>query len=806
MRELAPEAALAVPGIRLRRDPDSLVGSVHPSVLPASPESRRRGSVPPEVQAGDLGSEALLHRLVEMEAARRPDAIGPIHRDRHLSFRQLDDRASRLARRLSTLGVEPEARVALFLDPCLELAIALLGVLKAGGAWVPLDPTHPRERLRLILNDCRATHLITRRALLEALPEDRPPLILIDAGRPASGDRESLPERARPENLAYVIYTSGSTGRPKGVQISHRSAAGFLASMRLEPGIRERDLLLAVTTFSFDISILELLLPLAAGARVELVDRNVAADGLELRDRLRRGDVTMMQATPATWRMLIEAGWRGGRGFTALVGGEALPQTVASVLSERCTSVWNLYGPTETTVWATCCRIRTGDRISIGRPIANTRVHVLDPRRRRLRAAGRGALYIGGAGLARGYCDRPALTAERFVPDAWCGEPGARLYDSGDIARWLPDGALDCLGRADRQVKIRGFRVELGEIEALIRSHPGVGDCAVALRRDPRGEARLAAYLTRHPTLARPLRRKSDWQSDQVAQWEQVWDDAYREPRGGKDPTFGIVGWESSYTGLPIPPAEMRQWIDGTVDRISALAPFRILEIGCGTGLLLRRLARGCTAYFGTDISRRALDLLDRQLRRDRSLRRRVKLAQRAADDFTDFGNDAFDTVILNSVVQYFPGLEYLETVIERALEHLAPGGSIFLGDLRRLALLEALRAAVELHQAPADLPLDKVSQRVCRRLQQEEELLLEPAFFASLAQRLPQIATVRVELKRGPALNEFTRFRYDVTLTKSGLPRAASTPREVLGSDRRLVGRLAALDDQGNRYEAENG
>nr|AYM54404.1 nonribosomal peptide synthetase [Phaselicystis flava] len=447
----------------------------------------------------DYPRDACVHELIDAQASRTPEAVAVTFAGRALTYRELARRARRLADTLRSLGAGPGERVGVLLDRSDELVVALLAILETGAAYVPLDPEHPAERLDWILEDASPSLLVADESA-PRLPSSKARVV-----RPDEGRHGSAPDRAPPttrpataDDLAYVIYTSGSTGRPKGVEICHRSVVNFLCSMRRQPGIGAGDTLLAVTTPSFDIAGLELFLPLTAGARVEIAPRDVVSDGAPLRRLLEEGGATIMQATPATWRMLVAAGWRGRPGFTVLCGGEALPPPLASALLAGGATVWNLYGPTETTIWSTAHRLEASPgaaEIPIGRPIANTRVYVLGPQGEPVPAGVPGELCIGGDGVALGYRGRPELTAERFVPDPFGPAPSARLYRTGDRARWLRDGSLEFLGRRDHQVKLRGFRVELGEIEAALRQHPGVSACVVAARTAPDGEARLVGYL-----------------------------------------------------------------------------------------------------------------------------------------------------------------------------------------------------------------------------------------------------------------------------------------------------------------------
>jgi amino acid adenylation domain-containing protein len=430
-----------------------------------------------------------------------PDAVAVVFDEKELTYSQLNLRANRLAHRLEKLGVGPDQLVAVCLERSLDLVVVLLAILKAGGAYLPIDPILPKERQALMLDDAQPIVLITERVLQPELPPVNATLFVIDAER-ASLERESgenLPARITGKNLAYVMYTSGSTGVPKGVEIPHEALVNFLASMQERPGLTAQDVLVAVTTFSFDIAGLEIFLPLVTGARLIFLSRDDAADGFRVLHHLTTTNATILQATPSTWRMLLEAKWPGDPHLKMLCGGEALPRELATQLLAKGGELWNMYGPTETTIWSSAARITAEDAsIGIGQPIANTQLYILDPHLQPVPMGVTGELHIGGLGLARGYRNRPELTAERFVPDPFSGISGSRLYKTGDVARLRTKGQIEVLGRLDHQVKIRGFRIELGEIEARIGEHPGVKEVVVTAREDVPGRRQLVAYLVLH--------------------------------------------------------------------------------------------------------------------------------------------------------------------------------------------------------------------------------------------------------------------------------------------------------------------
>jgi amino acid adenylation domain-containing protein len=449
-----------------------------------------------------------LHRLFERQAELTPEAIALVFKDERISYRELNRRANALARRLRDLGVRPEMLVGIMLDRSVEMMVAVLGTLKAGAAYVPLDPSYPRERLRFIIEDAGISLLLTRERpgaeVFATVPTNDetavgPHVVNVDAERESINEEnyENPVSVVGPKNLAYVIYTSGSTGVPKGVQVPHGCVVNCLHTLRRQIGIHADDALLAVTTLSFDIATLELLLPLTTGARVVLADHEEASDGTLLAGIIERDTVTVMQATPATWRLLVGAGWRDeGRRLKALSGGEALPRDLADQLLERGVELWNMYGPTETTIWSATHRVESSTGpVPIGRPIGNTQIYILDSHLQPTPIGVPGEVYIGGDGVTRGYLRRPALTAERFVPDPFGIQPGGRLYRTGDVGRYLPDGNILFSGRLDHQIKLRGHRIELGEVEALLDRHEAVREAAVILREDAPGDVRLVAYV-----------------------------------------------------------------------------------------------------------------------------------------------------------------------------------------------------------------------------------------------------------------------------------------------------------------------
>lgn len=715
-----------------------------------------------------LPADRCFHQIFERQAALHPDAPALVFEAGCMSYRELNQRANQLAHHLRGLGVGPEIQAGLCVERSPEMIIGLLGILKAGGAYVPLDPGYPGERLAFILEDAEVPVLVSMERLAACLPARAARTVCLDRDAPALAEcRRSDPEPlAGPGHLVYVIYTSGSTGRPKGVLVEHRGLCNVaLAGTRMF-GIGPGDRVLQFCSLNFDGSAFEIVLALGSGATLCLGTRETLAPGEPLREFLERHAVTFAALTPSTLAALPAVSLPALH--TLCVAGEACP----GALLERWTAnrrVFNLYGPTEAGIWSTAapCPAGTAAAPPIGRPIDNVRVYVVDRFMQPVPIGVPGELCVGGVGVARGYSRQTALTAERFID---CPFDGGRLYRTGDVVRWRADGNLEFIGRTDDQVKLRGFRIEPGEIEAALLECSEIREATVLLREDPPGPPRLVAYVTVENGGQRGV-------AEHLEQWRSLYRDVYGQALRADRAASPFEGWNSSYTGEPIPETEMLEWVEHAVAEIRALQPRRILEIGCGSGLLLSRLAPECELYFGTDGSEEALE----PIRRSQAMRDhpgRIELAQCLADDFTGIEAGAFDAVVLNSVVQYFPCVDYLLRVLDGALRSLRPGGFVYLGDVRHHGLLYAYHASVQLHRADDGLARARLRESIRQHLLDEEELTLDPALFRALPARWPRIRGVRIALERGRAHNELTRFRYLAVLqTEGGGASTAAAP-----------------------------
>ncbi|MGS0897493.1 amino acid adenylation domain-containing protein, partial [Burkholderia stagnalis] len=757
IERLAENLRVLLDGICTR--PDDAVAE-----LPLLPE-RQREQVLLGFNRTELDVPApLLPQLFEAQVRRTPDAVAAICDGESLTYRALNARVNRLAHRLRELGVGPEGRVAICLDRSLDLLAAHLAVLKSGGAYLPFDPMYPLDRLKYMIGNGKPCVLLTQshQRRYDNAAELR--TIDLDMGWPDGSDADPAP-LATAENLAYVLYTSGSTGRPKGVMLKHANLRTFIAWALHEFDAASLRHVLASTSNCFDMSVFEMFAPLCCGGIV-----HIANNVLDLLEQAGRFPVSLINTVPSAIAELLRQKAIPPSVRALNLGGEALPLLLVSELREALpdTLIRNLYGPTEDTTYSTCSRLDAAElrHITVGRPVANTQAYVLDAASQPVPVGVSGELYLSGEGLARGYLNRADLTAERFVPNPF-GAPGSQMYRTGDLVRWLADGAIDYLGRIDHQIKMRGFRIELGEVEAVLQALPDVQDAIVMAREDRPGERYLAAYIVNQAGDAAGADGQAGASGEQVSFWNETFDQIYGETDAREHGHDDFVGWTSRYDQKPIPRDEMQEWVEQVVGRIAALAPRRILEIGCGTGLLLHRLAPLGGRYHGTDLSAVAIAKLQAEVDRQPELHGRVTLQQGAADDASALGaGQAFDTVVINSVAQYFPNADYLGRVIESALAALPEGGQVFLGDLRHAGLLDLFLASVELFNASGSMPASELREAIELGARREAELLVDPNYFFALAQRLPRIRHVQVLAKAGQTKNELTQFRYDAILT----------------------------------------
>ncbi len=703
------------------------------------------------------------------------------------TYPEFAGRVNRLARQLIELSVGPDTVVAVAMVRSVDMLVSMYAVIVAGGAYLPMDPASPESRNAHIA-EVTAPHLVLTRSgdpHIQGLPESVP-VIAIDridlsefsASPVGDADRTCS---LRPGHIAYIIFTSGSTGRPKGVMVDHAAIVAHLVWMQARYEMVSTDVVLHKTPATFDVSVWEMLWPILFGARVVIAAPDRHTDHAYLETLIRTEQITIVHFVPSVLEVFAaEAGLSACRGLRRIISsGEVLPADLAGRIRAAGVEIHNLYGPTETAIDVTSHQVSVTDTgtVPIGMPVTGTRVLVLDGWLRPVPPGVAGELYVAGIQLARGYVNCPGLTAQRFVACPMAA--GERMYRTGDVVRWNASGQLEYLGRRDFQLKLHGVRIEPGEIEAVLTEHPAVDRAVVIAHSEgPTKDPRLVGYVSASGDFG------ATHEHDTVRRWRDVYDELYgygaphQSQQWGSGDEDDFTGWNSSYTGAPIPLDQMREWRDLTVDRIRALCPRRVLEIGVGSGLILSKIAPLSEVYCGSDLSPVTVARLEERLREVNDVwAKRVHLIAGAADELSEYVTGCFDTIVLNSVVQYFPSAVYLRRVIDGALRILAPGGALFLGDIRSLRYLEELETGVELARGSGGEVAD-VRRRVRRRLSNQHELLVEPHFFSEIARGSAGAVEHDIQLKRGSSVNELTRYRYDVVLHK--MPKPAVSVRNV--------------------------
>ncbi len=728
---------------------------------------------------GRAGSPAeSIPALWSAQVNRTPDDIALTCADRSMTYRALDDAANHLAHRLAGRGAEPGTTVALLFSRSIEAVVAIVATLKAGAAYLPIDPALPAARVAFMLADADPIVAVTSAELAGRFDGHDVPVIGIGDVEDDPVDRSPPSTAATADDIAYLIYTSGTTGVPKGVAVTHHNVIGMLKSVL--PHVAPGAVWSHCHSLAFDFSVWEIWGALLSGGRLVVVAETVARSADDMHALLAAEQVSILSQTPSAFYALqtadaLSPAEAGRLALTAVMfGGEALdPGHIRPWLDRHpgLPRLLNLYGTTETTVHASLGEILSGDTggqdSPVGLPLGNLAFFVLDDWLRPVPAGVTGELYVAGEGVTCGYVRRPGLTASRFVACPFGGE-GARMYRTGDLVRWRADGRLLYVGRCDEQVKIRGHRIELGEIENAALDCPQVTGAKAVVHRSATGGAHLVAYCTLDHAGGD---RNTEHDAETIEQWQKVYEELYGDPAGR--PQFGMDfrGWNSSYTGEPIPIEEMTEWRRATVDRIAALQPRRVLEIGVGSGLLLSEVAPRCERYVATDVSAVAIANLAEALSDPLiGWRGRVELLNQPAHVTDGLPEGYFDTIVINSVIQYFPTAGYLADVVDGAMRLLAPGGSLFIGDVRNHTLQGAFHTSVTA-AATAVADTAEIRRKVHRATVSESELLVAPEFFTTWATGHPSITGLDIQAKLGAADNELNRYRYDVVVHTTPTP-----------------------------------
>ena len=755
-----------------------------------------------------------LNLLFEEQVAKTPENTAVAFRENTLTYCRLNEKVNQLAHMIRETyrenwkeAVTGDTLIGVYMDRSVEMIIAILGIIKSGAAYVPFDPADPEDRLKFKINDCACKMVLTSQTMAEDLlflaESDTIP-VSIDAywEEIAKFPKTNPPCINKPEDLAYVIYTSGSTGRPKGVMIEHRTCVNMIFARKEIFKLYRNSHCLQFASTSFDASVWEIFPAMVSGATLFIMPDEIRKDPAGVSDFLEKQQISDTLLPP----VIIEA--MPEKDFPMLkilqTGGDTCRTEIMDSWSTNRSFV-NAYGPTESTVVATLHFYNKGDlNTNIGKPIHNITAYILDPDLAPVPEGIAGELYIGGESLARGYLNRPELTHERFIQNPFASADdirsgrNLRIYKTGDVVRWLPGGDIQYMGRNDSQVKIRGYRIELGEIENQLSSNPMVETCTVIVRKKKHDKV-IAAYYTVKETEQK-AGETDEHKADNrfIESWESIYDDTYDDISGAvRQDEF--YGWNSSFTGQAIPLAEMHEWRDTTLNRILSLDPSDVFEIGCGTGLLMYPLLPHIGTYTGIDFSGKVIEKLKLGLKKtgaDNAVLFKMRAHEIDRIPFAVKDRNGNRVVIINSVIQYFPNIEYLEEVLEKASERIGEG-FIFIGDVRDYRLMGEFHTAVQVVKHRSGLiPEDTDIGKTClQNIKNDKELLVSPEFFIEFAENNERVRRAEILPKRGMSRHEMNRFRYDVILELGPVKNdeTISLPWEEYGSGMTLTKKLTA-------------